>query len=136
MILTSSTTQVPISLSSGEAEFYGTVKCASRLIGMCALATDFGFDVLGRLWTDSAAAKGVMSRRGCGRIRHLETPTLWVQKAVQDKKFTIHKEDGKRNIADLGTKYVDAATMWRLMQSMGLRVPEAASTLALKASVP
>jgi hypothetical protein len=45
LILTTSTTQVPISLSSGEAEFYGTVKTASRLLGLVALVVDFGFTV-------------------------------------------------------------------------------------------
>jgi hypothetical protein len=101
-IHTSSTTQIPISLSSGEAEFYAAVKTASRLIGTLALAKDLGVELGGRLFTDSAAAKGVFSRRGCGKVRHLETPTLWVQKAVQDKRFTLHKVDGKRNPADLG----------------------------------
>eukprot|EP00971_Amphidinium_carterae_P042594 837547-Amphidinium_carterae.1 len=60
---TSSTTQVPLSLSSGEAEYYAAVKAGSRLLGFIALMGDFGFKVSGRPNTDSAAAKGAASRR-------------------------------------------------------------------------
>eukprot|EP00971_Amphidinium_carterae_P126229 2500628-Amphidinium_carterae.1 len=34
---TSSTTQVPLALSSGEAEYYTAVKSGSRLLGLIAL---------------------------------------------------------------------------------------------------
>ena len=36
-LLTASTTQIPIALSSGEAEFYGVARAASRAIGLVAL---------------------------------------------------------------------------------------------------
>ena len=102
---------------------------------MVALAADFGFTVIGRLWTDSVAAKGIMSRRGCGKVRHLETPTLWVQKALQDGRFLLYKIAGHGNCADLGTKHVDAATMLRHMRSMGLTICIAVCKAALRAQV-
>eukprot|EP00971_Amphidinium_carterae_P054966 1083361-Amphidinium_carterae.1 len=40
---TSSTTQVPLALSSGEAEYYPAVKTGSRLLGLIALMSDLGF---------------------------------------------------------------------------------------------
>ena len=43
----SSTTQVPVSLSSGEAETYGVTKAFSRAIGMRNLANDLGFERYG-----------------------------------------------------------------------------------------
>ena len=136
LISTSSTTQVPISLSSGEAEFYSIVKTASRLIGLQQLLQDLGKpDTKGRLWTDAAAAKGMASRRGVGGVRHLETPTLWAQKAIKDKRFTLHKEKGEDNIADLGTKHVEAQTMWRLINKMGIYAAAGRSKLALKAAL-
>ena len=135
LISTSSTTQVPISLSSGEAEFYSIAKTASKLLGLIRVAEDYGVEAQGRLWTDAAAAKGMASRRGVGGVRHLETPTLWVQKAAQDGKFSLHKEDGPENIADLGTKHVEAATLWKLLRKMGLYVATGESAVALKAAV-
>ena len=76
LISMSSATQVPISFSRGEAEFYSIVKTASRMIGLQQLLKDLGKpDTKGRLWTDAAAAKGIASRRGVGGARHLETPT-------------------------------------------------------------
>ena len=48
-IRTSSTTQVVIALSSGEAEFYVAVKAASNAIGMQSMARDVGLDLRIRL---------------------------------------------------------------------------------------
>eukprot|EP00973_Karenia_brevis_P049602 6883804-Karenia_brevis.AAC.1 len=33
---------------------------------------------------DASAGKAIASRRGAGKIRHIATPTLWVQKLVFD----------------------------------------------------
>eukprot|EP00971_Amphidinium_carterae_P234708 4657463-Amphidinium_carterae.1 len=44
-IHTSSTTQVALSISSGEAEHYAAVKSGSRLLGLIALMSDLGFTV-------------------------------------------------------------------------------------------
>ena len=102
---------------------------------MLAVAKDLGIELNGRLFTDSAAAKGVLSRRGCGKVRHLETPTLWVQKAVQDKRFTLRKVEGKKNPADLGAKHVDQAIMLKHLCFMGLLPKAEVSPEALKAQV-
>ena len=119
-IVTASTTQIPISLSSGEAEFYGLVRAASRAIGMKELSAGFGHEVNIRLWADSSAAIGIAQRRGCGRVRHQETPTLWIQKALHDGRFTLNKVPGKLNPADLGTKHLDAATMKNIVDKLGI----------------
>ena len=71
----SSHTQSTISLSSGQSEYYGSVKCAASgsgarsMLGMCA-------DVVVR--TDSSIGLAVGSRRGLGRFRHVQTRYLWV----------------------------------------------------------
>ena len=132
-VLTASTTQVPIALSSGEAEFYGTVKTASRLIGVGGLLTDFGFAVNLELLTDSSAAQGVLARRGTGKIRHLETQTLWIQKAVQDKVIAAGRVPGNLNPADLGTKFLAEANILRLLHGIGLRIEVSRDKRALRA---
>ena len=134
-VLTASTTQIPIVLSSGEAEFYGVTRAASRAIGLVALYNDFGVTVDARVATDSSAALGIAQRRGCGKVRHLETPTLWVQRALKLGRFGLVKIAGKVNCADLGTKHVDATTMRGHLNRMDLVLVESARETALWAKV-
>ncbi|CAK0860738.1 unnamed protein product, partial [Prorocentrum cordatum] len=133
LIVTASTTQIPISMSSGEAEFYGCVRAVSRAIGMQSLCQGLGRDVSLRIWSDSAAALGIMQRRGCGKVRHLETPTLWVQKALKDGRFQLAKVPGKSNPADLGTKFLDQAAMLRGLEMMSVKLSDAPLSSALQA---
>ena len=54
-----SSTQPSVSLSSGEAEFYGVVRGAGQGLGYQALLKDLGIDIPLRMWTDSPAALGI-----------------------------------------------------------------------------
>eukprot|EP00969_Alexandrium_andersonii_P066310 2924013-Alexandrium_andersonii.AAC.1 len=68
-----STTQTVIATSSGEAEYYGMVKGASQALGIAAMMQDMGFEGMKvRLGTDSSAATGIASRKGIGKVRHIE----------------------------------------------------------------
>jgi hypothetical protein len=100
-----SSTQSSIALSSGEAEFNGVVRGAGVGLGYQSLLRDLGIDVPVRVWTDSSAAVGICSRQGLGKLRHLDTHTLWVQQAVRSKKIDLRKVDGEVNPADLFTKH-------------------------------
>ena len=122
LLVVSSTTQIPISLSVGEAEFYATTKGGSRLMGGIALLKDMGVTLLGELATDSAAAKGILCRRGAGKVRHIETPALWTQKAVHEKRFTVLKIDGKMNPSDIGTKFLDAKALMHCLELSGCEI--------------
>ena len=73
-----SSTQPSISLSSGEAEYYGVVKAAGIALGQQSLMSDLGMKVAVRLWIDSSAAAGICGRSGLGKLRHIQTHTLWV----------------------------------------------------------
>ena len=66
----------------------------------------FGLDTKVRVWTDSSAAMGISSRSGLGKLRHLETHTLWVQGKVKEKAFELRKVRGEVNPADLFTKHL------------------------------
>jgi hypothetical protein len=74
-IKTWSSTQVGVSLSSGEAEFNGVVKGAGMGLGYQSLLKDLGLEVPVRVWTDSSAAIGICSRQGLGKLRHIDTHT-------------------------------------------------------------
>ena len=58
-----------------------------------------------RVWTDSSAALGICSRQGLGKLRHIDTHTLWVQQAVRSRRIEGKKIPGDRNPADLLTKH-------------------------------
>ena len=103
-----STTQSSPALSSCEAEYYAVVDGASRALGMQTAAKELGIDVgvlSVEIATDSRGAKSFASRRGSGRIRHVEVKWLWLQQAVADGRFRMTKVAGSKNPADIVTKY-------------------------------
>ena len=106
VIRTWSSTQPSVTLSSGEAEFYGLVKAAGAGLGHQSIMRDFGLTVPVRVWTDSSAALGISTRSGLGKLRHLETHTLWVQEKVRVGAIQVRKVRGDVNPADLFTKHL------------------------------
>ena len=72
-----SSTQSPIALSSGEAEYYGC-RAGSHALGLRSMLLDLG--VTGkrlRIKTDASVEKSLASRRGLEGIRHIEVNQLW-----------------------------------------------------------
>ena len=61
-----SSTQTFLSLSSGEAEFYGAVRCACRTLGLKSLMSDLSLEVTAELVFDSSACKEVVFQTWCG----------------------------------------------------------------------
>lgn len=100
-----SSTQPSVSLSSGEAEFYGVVRGTGQGLGYQSLLKDLGLTLPLPLWTNSSAAMRICSRQGLGKLLHLDTHTLWVQQAVRRKRIDLKKVLGEENPADLLTKH-------------------------------
>ena len=72
--------------------------------------------------TDSSAAKGIASRRGLGKVRHIEVNQLWVSEKVADGTVDLLKISGEDNLADAMTKHVGRDILekhlWRTSQSI------------------
>ena len=118
LIKTWSSTQTLVSLSSGEAEFYALVKGVCEGLGIVGLNQDLGGARLRVvLSTDSSVAKGIACRRGCGRVKHLETRTLWIQDHTNKGHVKVLKVHGETNVADLLTKFLNARKLDALMES-------------------
>ena len=100
-----SSTQASIALSSGEAEFAGVIRGAGQGLGYQALLKDLGLEFPLRVWTDSSAAVGICTRQGLGKLRHLDTHTLWIQQAVRTGRVDLRKVPGEENPADILTKH-------------------------------
>ena len=78
----SSTLQSTVSLSSGESEFYAIVKGAALALSVQALLSEWDYSMSIAVSSDSSAAGGTCSRRGLGKLKHLQTRYLWVREYV------------------------------------------------------
>ena len=112
-------TQAVIALSSGEAEYYGIVKGSSVGLGARSVLRDLGSGVRVCVMTDSSAAKGMASRRGLGRVRHVEVKQLWVQQKVGSGEIELKKVEGTNNLADALTKHVEQEIIRKHLEGTG-----------------
>ncbi len=114
-------TQATIALSIAESELAAAVRTSSELMGLISMAVDIGYKIEGDVWIDASAAMGILSRQGCGNIRHLDTQLLWVQQKALRGNMSYKKVDGKVNPADLMTKGLDEKTMCEHLKKLGCR---------------
>ena len=131
----SSSTQKIQGLSSGESELMALVRGGSIGLGAQAMAAYFGQTFGLDMETDSSAAKGVAMRRGVGKIRHLHTPLLWLQRRVTNRELRIWKVKGTENEADVGTKPLAGDALDRILERLGFAFEQAPSEQALTAAV-
>ena len=114
-----SSTQAIIALSSGEAEYYGVVKASSVGLGCKAMLHDMNTKVNLEVFTDAEAAKGIASRTGLGKTRHISVHFLWVQEKIRTGAIKLFKVKGSENPADLLTKHLPVKTLTMLMNLYG-----------------
>ena len=128
-----SSTQSSISLSSGEAEFYGVVKATGIALGYQALLRDLEVKLPVRVWTDSTASMGICGRQGLGKLRHIDTRSLWVQQKVRSGAVELRKVRGEVNPADLFTKHLSSAErVESLLNLLGCRYADGRAGAAPK----
>ena len=85
---------------------------------MKAMLSDMGIDKKLHVLTDSSAAKGIASRRGLGKVRHIEVNQLWIQDKVAQGEIELVKVPGNANIADALTKAVESSELqWHMEQT-------------------
>ena len=103
-----SSTQSAIALRTAEAEIYALVDAVLRAKWLLSVLSELGVtDVspVAVVFTDSSAAKSFVSKRGLGRMRHIELRELWLQKEVGEGKVIVRNVSGHRNPADAMTKF-------------------------------
>ena len=85
---------------------------------------------------NATAGRAIAMRRDAGRIRHIATPTLWLQRLVINGDIKMTRADGNDNCADLETKHLDYQTMNKhLIFFSGMRFAEGRSKVALQTGV-
>ena len=113
-------TQMNVALSSGEAELNSAVKGVSELIGFCELVQEIvGDPCKVSLRTDASACKGMLLRKGCGRVKHLSTKQLWCQGAVSAYGITVIKIPRVENSSDLLTHCLSSPAIDSHLNRMG-----------------
>ena len=79
LLLHWSRTQRVVSLSSAEAELHGLCKGASESLASMNMSHELYMPLLLRLLADSSAARGIIQTKGCGKVKHLDVKSLWIQ---------------------------------------------------------
>ena len=109
-----------VTLSSGEAEFFGVVNGATKALGLRSLAQDMGIndkiDIC--LYADSSAAIGICKRTGIGKVRHLATGQVWIQEKIRHGDLSLSKVLGTDNPADSFTKHVPRDSAGKYLETM------------------
>ena len=91
-------------MSSGEAELNSEVKGLSELLAIRQLMEEvMGDKIQLEFMTDANACKGILLRKGAGRIKHLATKQLWSQEAILEHNVRVIKIPRDTNPSDLLT---------------------------------
>ena len=104
MLRHSSTLQSTRALSSAEAEYYALTKGAAYALGIQSHFRDWGVELKILIRSDSSSGLSFSSRRGLGRMRHIQTRYLWLQERVAAKHLRLEKVRTDMNPADILTK--------------------------------
>ena len=72
------------------------------------------------LYIDSSAARGILSRRGVGRLRHLSCRVLWLQNLVGEKLLMVKAVLGAINPSDIATKRLSISRLESLLYLFGI----------------
>ena len=107
-------------LSSGEAEYYASASSASDTV-LVKEVVEFLSQRKAQLHLllDSTAARGVIARRGVGRIKRIQIRTLFLQGLHKQGQLTVHPVGTKENTADLGIKQLSGSRVRLLMGWLG-----------------
>ena len=101
-----SKTQNLIALSSAKSELHASVKATTETLGAQSMAKGFHKHRRVKMLADASAVLGITSRRGIGKVRHLDANHMWIQEIAAKKKAEFHKVLGTTNPADMMTKEI------------------------------
>ena len=97
--------QTSVGLNVSECEFHVLLFGAAHGLGLQAYKRDLGTDLpLIILESDSSISKALVSRRGVGKQRHVQTRSLWILEMVAASSFAIKKIPKAYNICDVLTE--------------------------------
>ena len=132
LIRSVSWTQRNAALSSAEAELYAMVHGGSEGLGARAMGRVFGLTSTPHLYVDASAAVGAAQRKDVGKVRHLDTQSLWIQVELRERRFQLNKVQGTENPGDMMTNALDSKTLETLVGKIGMVHMEGRASIAPK----
>ena len=112
-----------IALSTAESDNISITKGAAHAPKVRSVMVENGMTFNVVCETDASAGMAVATRRGVGRVRHLDARLLWLQQLCAEGVVEVRARPGEQNEADLGTKMVDLKRMTSLLKGAPLRPP-------------
>jgi hypothetical protein len=76
------------------------------------------------MFVDASAAIGICQRKGLGKVRHLDTQSLWIQDALRQKRLELSKVKGTENPSDAMTKFLDGVILTKMLGLTNCRFEE------------
>ena len=122
-----------VALSSAEAEFYSMIRGAASGIQTQQIFEELGVKLKLVMKCDSSAARGIASRNGSGKVKHLGIKDLWIQQAVRSGEIYLDKVDTLLNWSDIGTKALPAERLHSLVSQMPLKLVAVLTAVSAKA---
>ena len=116
-----------IGLSSGENEYYAICAGACTGLGLQSLLADWGIHVSVRVCSDASAARAFASRRGLGKMKHVQTRFLWTQERLAAGHLKLACVKSPENHSDLLTKVLPWKEILKHMLAMGQEFREGRS---------
>jgi hypothetical protein len=117
-----SKSQANVALSSGEAELNGCVKTVAEMVGLLELLVEVQHEYSSPvLKIDASACKGILLRRGVGRLKHLSTKQMWVQEAICTYGIVVEKIPRALNCADMLTHSLSYRMFSPILMQLGCR---------------
>ena len=113
-----------------ETECYAIIKGASQALGLKSMMRDLGWNANIKVLTDATTGKSIASRRGLGKLRHVDVSKLWIQEQVMKGAIAVVKVENIYNSADIGTKHLDKAAMEAYLEQMDFAAELGRSELA------
>ena len=120
LLLHYSRTQAGVALSSAEAELNAALKMGCEILGMSQFCSEFGYTMKTTINGDSSAVKGILARRGCGKVEHLEEKQLWLQEQVRSGKVEFQKISRKNNPSNALTHHYTREEAKKHFKHMGI----------------
>ena len=103
------------------------IRAASMALGLTAMMEDLGLkseEHKVTVKTDASAAKGIASREGLGKVRHMEVSQLWLQEKVMRKEVRAEKVVGGENLADALTKHISREDLEKHLRNMDAKITD------------
>ena len=120
---TYSSTQQIVALSTAESEYISITKGAAHALEVRSAMAEYGMTFNVVCETDASAGRAMATRRGVGRVRHLDARLLWLQQLCAEGVVEVRAKPGTHNEADMGTKMVDLKRLTTLLKGTPLRPP-------------